>query len=181
MPFPQQSKSKLMMNILTVKQDLTTGFARHTLALGVFALLSLVTFLSFFAPVISVDDWRCIGYFIFRDMHWVNWASHRPLELTIYKLIFSVFGVNIYVLYAINILTLFLTSCLIYWIIQDLLPDHRYLAFTAGLLYLFYPADYTRMWLMMVGVHLVGLLALVSMIFLLGFARKGHWPSLLIS
>ena len=170
-----------MMHISTFKQGLAAGFARHKLVLGVFALISVVTLLICFVPVISNDDWEVIRSFAFGEMHWVNWADRRPLLLTDYKLIFSVFGLNIYVLYAINILTLFLNSFLVYWIIQDLLLDHHYLAFAAGLVYMFYPADYTRMWLMEVSTHLLWLLTLVSMILLIDFARKGHWPSLWIS
>ncbi|MGE5223800.1 MAG: hypothetical protein ACM3PY_15285 [Omnitrophica WOR_2 bacterium] len=112
-------------------------------------------------------------------MHWVNWTIRRPLEFTAYKFILTIFGVNIPVLYAINVFILFLSSFLLYWIIQELLPDHRYLAFATGLIYLFYPADYTRMWLMMISHHLAWMLILISFVLLIDFARNGHIISLL--
>lgn len=112
--------------------------------------LALLSFGLFYAPVIFSDDWwRLIGAFNFDQLHWIIPADSRPFDLFFYKLLFSVFGMNLHAFYLVKLFLICLVSIQLYFLFARILPQYRVTAFAFAAIYLIYPADQTRMWLTM--------------------------------
>jgi len=119
----------------------------HILALIALALLS---FGLFYAPVIFSDDWwRLIANFNFSKLHWIMPTLGRPFDLFFYKLLFTLFGLNLNAFYLVKWCLICLAAIQLYCLFARILPRYRVTAFAFAAIYLIYPVDQTRMWLTM--------------------------------
>lgn len=148
--------------------------SRQIIPFSLLFLVSLATYgfggsLGFFS-----DDWNdIVHHFVFGQMHAVNWADRRPFLLAVFSALSSIFGLQFQYYYLVNGLTLFLSAVVLYCIIQRLFPAWDWLSLPVSLVYLVYPVDFTRFWLMQLYIRVVWLIALYVLLLLIDFAFNG--------
>jgi hypothetical protein len=148
---------------------------------GIIGLTAILTFVPGLSPVIYSDDWDyLIKRYLFHGFHLVNWASRRPLEELGFQALMNLFGLNIRGVYYADIAIIFCCAYLVYLLVERIFPRQPYLALPVALIFLIYPVDYTRMWLIQSYTWIIYLETLLAMYWLLDFAREGRaWPLLL--
>lgn len=116
----------------------------------VIAAAGIFVFGTFFAPAIYYDDWQLLVGRFYRGLTpWFNPNFSRPFRETSWKLIFSLFGFNASAVVAAKMATNILSTMLLYRIFSFIQPDRAHLALGFALLSMVYPADKTRMWMVM--------------------------------
>ncbi len=141
------------------------------LIIGTFSVL--VSWL-FYNGRLVLDDWeQIVSYHVFGQSRWFAWGRIRPLDLTAYKMIGEIFGLNLFAYYFINTLIILGVFFMIYILLSRLLPQLRPFALVVSLVGLLYPADFTLSWITMINNRLAWLIALVGMWFLLEYVIDG--------
>ena len=157
-----------------------------TLILSAVATLDLRSLVS---PVIFSDDWcYLVSGRIFGGLTLVDWSSRRPFTLTLYTAVMSVAGLRLQYLILLNFLITFATAILLYFLLRRVLPQVDWLALPVTLVYLVYPVDTTRTWMVTIYIHLVLLITLGVLWLLVDFAARGGgwqiilaWAAILVS
>lgn len=135
-----------------------------------------------YAPVLYSDDWAyIIDQYVYGNVQWFDWTNRRPFLEAPLLVLTGLFGLNINAFYLVIIALQVLASLLLYWLLRRLGIGPRVFAAGVSLLFLLYPADYTHMWLTMVGGWVVINLLLAYAHLLLSYANTGAAWSLLAS
>jgi hypothetical protein len=138
-------------------------------------LLNGVTYLSIFDPVIFADDWFRIRKFVFGVLPFIDWSSRRPFEEAFIKLVFDIFGLNLRVLFLLQVFLIFTCSLAVYFLAVRLFSGQKGLAFLSAVLFVVYPIDYGRMWFTRIYHWEIYLAVLAGMILLWAFGQKGRF------
>lgn len=116
---------------------------------------TLVAWLAYglrYAPVIYSDDWaQVIGQFVQGNLQWFDWTNRRPLLDAPLLMLYAIFGLNIGAFHFAIIVLHLLASLQLYWLLWRIGAGPRSFALGVSLVFLVFPADYTHMWLTMVG------------------------------
>lgn len=132
-------------------------------------------FLPGYAPVLYSDDWAVFGQlYIFGGLPMIDWNNRRPLVYSGFKLLLDLFGLNLKALYFADIFVIFLCAVLVFFLARRLFPRHKFLALPAALLFLVYPVDLTRMWLIQNYTWIIYLGTLFALLLLFDFAVEGR-------
>jgi hypothetical protein len=133
------------------------------------------------SPVIFSDDWcYIISTYVFGSLNLVDWASRRPFTLTLYNAVLSIAGLRLQYLYILNFIIITASGVLLYVLIRRSFPKFTWMALPATLVYLVYPVDYTRTWMVTVYIHLVQLITYGILFLLVDFALQGRaWKVIL--
>ncbi len=124
---------------------------KRILSILCLAVISGVAFGAYFSPVIYFDDWpEMIQRYYNHSLGWVVPTISRPLSQAFYKLLFTIFGLNISALYLVKIALLCIAAVQIYFLAKAILNRGWLVPFVFASIYLIYPADFTRMWLDMI-------------------------------
>ena len=137
----------------------------------------------FFVPALFMDDWTSvIERVVTGNAHWFDATQRRPLLFSVFLVQYRVLGLNVagyyfvlWALYGLMALTLYKTAARL-----PLAYGHEY-GLIVALLFLVYPANYTHMWAIMVGVYFSALLTLLYAYLLLRFAQEEQWPVLALA
>jgi hypothetical protein len=142
-------------------------------------LISLVFILDpryFSSPPLRSDDWNWIvSPQLFTPLKIIDFFDRRPLIGSLYALITPLFGLKIYWYYVVNWLLLFMTGVVLYQIIKKVFPEFPWLALPVSLVFLVYPVNYARTWLIVAVISFSLLLALTAILFMILFSRCGKW------
>ena len=147
---------------------------QHLLPLASLLVLSGVTYLSVFDPVISADDWDLYRKYLFGQEILVNWASRRPLEELGIKILLAVLGANLRALFLATVLTIFITAVAAYFLSRRLFPRCPAAAFPVAALFLIYPVDTTRMWFTQVDHWMIFAGVLLAILWMWDYAQGGR-------
>jgi|GEM_PF-6015884 len=135
-------------------------------------------YLPAFDTAVYADDWVRIRKFYFGQLPLLDLSSRRPLEEAVFGFFFGLFGLNFRVLLAVQILILLLCALLIAEVVRRAFPSAQVLALPAGLLFLTYPGDYTRLWFTRIYHWVILAAVLAGALLLLDYAARGGWPRL---
>jgi len=136
---------------------------------------SFLPFKSLTSPPITSDDWSLIvAPYAFDELKPINLANHRPIDLTFYYVLTSIFGLRFEYYYLLNVLVIFLSAVMVYALIKRTLTQYVWFASLATIVYLIYPVDYTRTWIMMLYIRFWWLVSLAAIWFLLDFVESGN-------
>lgn len=131
------SVDRLRGNILTNRKG----------AIGLL-LIAAVTYTSFYAPLVYMDDWsQIVEPMTQQTLSWVDWANRRPLLDAPLRLLYQVFGLDVHAFYLIAWLITALAAVQLFVLIRQFRPDWRLRAWAVAALTLVYPADFSQMWL----------------------------------
>lgn len=146
-------------------------------------LVSLVYILDpryFTSPPLRSDDWDWLVHsYVFNPLKVVNLADRRPFISTPLALLTPIFGLNIQWYYVVNWLVIFACGLVFYQIVKRVFPHYAWLALPSALIFLIYPVNYARTWLIVINNSLALLLALIVILLMQMYAQSGKaWPLL---
>ena len=129
-------------------------------------LLCLLSFISLDilkSPPIVLDDWSLIVTpYAFNELRPYNLLNHRPFDMSFYYILTRIFGLRFEYFYVINLFVLFLSAVLIYALVKKIFPQHNWFASAVSVVYLIYPVDFTRTWIIMLYIRFWWLISLAS-------------------
>lgn len=157
---------------------------QHTVSITVLAIIALISYLTFYAPILHSDDWSLIlGRWYSGNLKWFDLAAQRPLQKARLVVLYSIFGLNVHAFYAVLWTLNVLNAVQLYFLLLRFIPKNKPIAFSIAAIVLVYPADLTHMWLTMVNIRTVVFLTLLYAHLLLIYADKGYrtalWGALL--
>ncbi|MBI5566084.1 MAG: hypothetical protein HY870_14405 [Chloroflexi bacterium] len=137
-------------------------------------LIAAVTYTSFYAPIVYMDDWSQIVEPMTRQtLTWVDWADRRPLLDAPLQILHQVFGLNLDAFYLVAWFITTLAAVQLYLLIRQFRPAWQQRAWAVAALTLVYPADFSQMWLAHVlHARLGWLLALVAASCMLTYLKR---------
>ena len=161
------------------------GLQISATSLAVFSI-GVIAFLAyglFFAPALFMDDWTSvIERVVTGNATWLDTSARRPLLFIPFLIQHQLFDLNITAYYIILWILNILLAVMVYRIVTSFrFTYRRTFGLFLALLFLIYPTNYTRMWLINLGVYCANLLLLIYAYLLLKFANGGHWLNLLVS
>jgi hypothetical protein len=126
------------------------------------------------SPVIFNDDWcYIISSYVYGPLNLVDWGSRRPLTLTLYAAVLGLGGLKLQIFYLLNFIITLASSVLFYFLIRRAFPKYAWLALPAALVYLVYPVDATRTWMVTIYIHFVQLITFGVIYLFVDYAGKG--------
>lgn len=138
-------------------------------------IVSIVSFGTFNSTILSSDDWSYfVAKYVFGNLQPINLTDRRPLILVLYYVLASLFGLRFEFYYFFNYAILFLSALMVYVIVKRAFPEQKWIAGLVALIYLIYPVDYTRTWLIMIYIRFWWLVSLGVIWLLLEFAESGN-------
>ncbi len=144
------------------------------------ALTYLIDCRYYSSPPIHSDDWSILSDQIFYGFQIFNIYDRRPLIDVPYFILASSFKTNLFYHYFVNFIILFLTCCVFYLVIKKSFPKHTWLALPIALVFIIYPLDFTKTWLVHIHAHLVLLLDLLVIFLLLEYKQNSKsWKLIL--
>lgn len=92
-------------------------------ALLIIVSIAVITYLPFFSPVITSDDWTAFVWGgVFHKYPPVNWMDRRPFLYLLNNIYWYLFGINVNGYYFLNLFLLVLTAYLIFLLLEILTP-----------------------------------------------------------
>lgn len=162
----------------------TTKFKRFQWIIPLF-LVSLVYILDsrfFTSPPLRSDDWsQYVLQIVFNRIPFFDLTSRRPLLTSLMALVSPVIGLKIQWYYVLNWLLLLLSAVIVYQIVRQAFPRKPWLALPVALIFLIYPVNNARTWLVVINNTFALLLALVSILLLIHYHRSGKIYQLLVA
>ena len=156
----------------------TLGNREQIITISILFIISVVSFLpvnSLTSPEIASDDWSLIiAPFVFGELKPINLSNHRPIDSSFYFVLTSIFGPRFEYYYLLNVLIIFLSSVMVYALTKRMLTQQAWLASLVAVVYLIYPVDYTRTWIMMLYIRFWWLISLAAIWFLLDYVDSGN-------
>ena len=148
-------------------------------------LVSLVYILDirfFTSPPLHSDDWSALIFqYIFEDLKLIDFSDRRPLISFVFSVLSSVFGLQIQYYYLVNFILIFFAGALLYQITVKSFPNYSWLALPVALIFLIYPLDLTKTWLITINSHFVLLIDLLVILLLLLFVKSGKFWKLILA
>jgi hypothetical protein len=158
--------------------------SKSWLGVALIFLVSLVFIVDvrfFTSPPLRSDDWNWIVWSqIFEPLKAIDLTNRRPLFSTLLSALTPLFGLRIQWYYLINWMLLFFSAVVFYLIVKNSFPKHQWLALPAALVFLIYPVNYARTWLIILINHFAFLLALCAILLMVKFSRSGKILPLVI-
>lgn len=154
---------------------LTDRFRPALTAAAPFAAISavgLAAFAPFAVPDLYSDAWTNLPW-LYAFNPPLTASPHGRLLQTVYaRLVAALFGLDLRLLMWLNILYLILGAALFYLLLRRFFGGLSGLCLAGALVYLVYPADYTRLWLANPDLNLILLLTLVYAWALARYAQR---------
>ena len=154
------------------------GKREQTITISILLIISIISFLPtnlHTSPAIASDDWSLIvAPYAFGELKPFDLTNHRPTDSSFYYVMTSIFGLSFEYYYLLNVLIIFLSSVMIYLLTKRMFGQQTWLASLVALVYLIYPVDYTRTWIMMLYIRFWWLISLAAIWFLLDFIDSGN-------
>ena len=148
------------------------------LIITVFILLiaSLLSFGNFSSTIISSDDWSLIvEKYAFSDLRPYYLDDRRPLALIMYFALSSLWGLQMEYYYMVNFFIHLFSSILVFLILKQVLTENSWLATLIAAVYLIYPVDHSRTWLIMIHIRLWWLISLGSIWLMIKYVQSGNF------
>lgn len=134
----------------------------------------LVAFGTVRAPIITSDDWSYfVADYAFGDLRPVNLGDRRPFILLLYFLISRFAGLHFEYYYVFNLLVHFATGLLVYAVCRRAFQASSWTASLVAVVFLVYPVDYSRTWIIMLYIRFWWAVTLGAIWFALDFAASG--------
>jgi hypothetical protein len=147
----------------------------HTIPVTILVAIAVVSYWSFYEPILYDDDWSLvIGRWYFDKLKWVDWENRRPLQLTPLMILYGIFGLNLHAFYIVLWLLNIIAAIQLYFLTLKFTSKNIAIAFSIAAVFLIYPADFTHMWVTMVGIRLAVILTLAYAHLLLIYANTGR-------
>ena len=141
----------------------------------IICIVSFIPFKSLKSPPIASDEWSLIvAPYTFGELRPVNLSNHRPLDMSFYYLLTSIFGLRFEYFFLLNALILFLSGAMVYLLVKRIFTQYTWFASLAAIIYLIYPVDYTRTWIMMLYIRFWWLTSLTAIWLLMDFVNTGN-------
>lgn len=132
----------------------------------------LIVYAWFFSPALYYDDWQNLAGRYYAGLStWINPDFSRPFRETSWKLLFSLFGFNPGLMMAADITIKIITGFALYQLFKEVMPSRAYMATPFVLLTMVYPADKTRLWLVII--NLGWTVSIMIALILYRYAKSG--------
>ena len=133
-------------------------------------------------PPLRSDDWNMlIEPTIFGSFDIVDIANRRPFMLALYAVVSPIFELNISLYYVVNWLLIFTSGVVFYFIVRSVFARYRWLALPSALIFLIYPVNYARTWLVIQINTFALLLTLLAVLLLVRYLESGKGWKLILS
>lgn len=133
-------------------------------------------------PPLRSDDWNMlIEPYIFGSFSIIDIADRRPFMMALYAIVAPIFKLNITLYYFLNWFLIFLSAVVFYLIIRSAFDRYPWLALPAALIFLIYPVNYARTWLVTQINTLALLLVLLAVLLMIDYLKAGRNWKLLLS
>lgn len=161
-----------------LRKLIVNGKNQAFISLIVIVFVSLIFILDprfFTDPPLRSDDWNMlIEPVVFDSTDFVNFSGRRLFLLSLFALLSPIFQLNISLYYVANWLFNLLSGLTVYQIVRFAYPKHRWLALPAALIFLIYPVNYARTWLIISISTFALLLGLLAILLLVRYSREGQ-------
>jgi len=152
-----------------------------SIAALVFVVVIGLSYGAFYAPILYSDDWSHIVEGLAGNRwRFIDLSSRRPLVHAPILLVYSIFGLNIHVFYLVLVLCQWVSAVGMHCLLGKINLDSL-LTLLLVLLFLVYPADYSRMWLNMLHVRFVYVLLVVYAWSLFIYQDRNHIAALVVA
>ncbi len=137
----------------------------------------------FYAPILYADDWSVgIEQVFIKNISWFEPSYRRPLMFIPYLIQARMFGLNVQAQYFTLLFIHGLLAIMVYFITRNIFYTRKnYIGLILSILYLIYPVDYSHMWLTKLHIYLAACLTMLYCYFLLRYAQRGYWLTLVLS
>ena len=163
-----------MMNSVDKKPNWTNSL-KWIGPIFIVSLIYILDYRYFVSPPLRSDDWEWLVYsYIFAPLKVVDLTNRRPFISTLFSLLTPIFGLRIQWYYVVNWLIIFVMGVVIYQIVVKVFPKHSWLALPIALIFLIYPVNYARTWLVIVMNALALLLALLVILLMIEYSKTGR-------
>jgi general stress protein CsbA len=126
-------------------------------------------------PPLRSDDWQMlVEPIVFDSLELVNFSDRRPFLLSLFAILSPIFQLRIPLYYVVNWLLILFSGITFYKLIRYTFPKHRWLALPVAVIFLIYPVNYARTWLVISINTLSLLLGLIAILLLLYYSREGQ-------
>ncbi|MDY6847249.1 MAG: hypothetical protein SVP52_08955, partial [Chloroflexota bacterium] len=141
----------------------------------VVSLIFIVDPRFFTNPPLRSDDWNMlIEPVAFDSIDFVNFSDRRPFMLSLFTILAPIIQLKISLYYVVNWLLILFSGLTVYQILRSAFPKYRWLALPAALIFLIYPVNYARTWLVTSINTFALLLGLLAILLLVRFSREGQ-------
>jgi hypothetical protein len=148
-------------------------------------IVSLVFILGgsyFSSPPLRSDDWNWLVWpTVFEPLKAINLADRRPFFSLFLIFLSSVFGLQIQWYYLVNWILLLLSGVVVYFIIKNAFVNRSWLALPVALIFLIYPVNYARTWLVTINNTYALLLTLLAILSMLTYTRSGKLYQIILA
>jgi hypothetical protein len=111
---------------------------------------------------------------VFDSLELVNFSDRRPFLLSLFAILSPIFQLRIPLYYVVNWLLILFSGITFYKLIRYTFPKHRWLAVPVAVIFLIYPVNYARTWLVISINTFAFLLGLLTILLLVHYSRKGQ-------
>jgi hypothetical protein len=126
-------------------------------------------------PPLRSDDWQMlVEPIVFDSLELVNFSDRRPFLLSLFAILSPIFQLRIPLYYVVNWLLILFSGITFYKLIRYTFPKHRWLAVPVAVIFLIYPVNYARTWLVISINTFAFLLGLLTILLLVHYSRKGQ-------
>ena len=138
------------------------------------SLVYLMDYRYFTSPPLHSDDWEWLVWrFIFDPFKFINWADRRPFFASLLVVLTPILRLNIAWYYVVNFLLIFISGIIVLLIVKKTFPNFQWIALPVSLIFLIYPINYAKTWLILLSIHLAMILALSAILMMITYARSG--------
>lgn len=125
-------------------------------------------------PPLRSDDWNMlVEPTVFGSFSLVDLTNRRPFMMALYALVSPIFQLHITLYYVLNWLLILVSSVVVYGIVHSAFERYRWLALPTALVFLIYPANYARTWLVIQINTFALLLALIAIWLIVRYLKSG--------
>lgn len=133
-------------------------------------------------PPLHSDDWTILSGYLFDGSHLIDLNNRRPLLAVPYELLTSIFGLNLPMYYFMNAMVIFLTGMVLFFLIKECSPNFQWMALPGTLLFLIYPIDFSKTWLIHIHARTVLLVDLLVILLMVHYVKRGKpWRIILVN
>ena len=133
-------------------------------------------------PPLRSDDWNMlIEPAVYGSLDLVNLADRRPFMMALYAILAPIFQLNIPLYYVVNWLFLFISAVVVYLIVRSVFKHFPWLALPSALIFLIYPVNFARTWLVTQINTFALLLVLLAVLLIVRYLESGKSWRLILS
>jgi len=143
-------------------------------AIVVVSLVFVIDSGYFTHPPLRSDDWNMLVEPVaFGSVDLFDIADRRPLLLLLFAILSPVFQLKISLYYVVNWILIIISGYIVFRLVQHAFPKFQWLALPTSLIFMIYPVNYARTWLVISINTFALLLGVLAILFMIRFTQVG--------